>query len=90
MGLKILGRVGRRHTYIYFFFTYLFFWEKRNFMHFEVLPNYIFFPDNLKIFLGFTSKFRYGRVTLNTAVFYLASTELEDTPGLMNMKINAI
>ena len=29
----------------------------------------IFFPENLKKILGFTSKFRYGRVTLNTGIF---------------------
>ena len=28
-----------------------------------------FFPENLKKILGFTSKFRYGLVTLNTGVF---------------------
>ena len=29
----------------------------------------IFFTENLKKVLGFTSKFRYGRVTLNTGIF---------------------
>ena len=29
----------------------------------------IFFPENLKKFLGFTSKFRQGQVTLNTGIF---------------------
>ena len=32
----------------------------------------IFFPENLKKILGVTSKFRYGWVTLNTGIFYLA------------------
>ena len=31
-----------------------------------------FFQRTWNIFLGFTSKFRYGRVTLNTGIFYLA------------------
>ena len=37
-----------------------------------------FFPENLKIFLGFTSKFRQGRVTLNTGFFLfdLMSTDI--------------
>ena len=29
----------------------------------------IFFPENLKKILGFTSKFRYGWVTINTVIF---------------------
>ena len=31
----------------------------------------IFVPENLIKILGFTSKFRYGRVTLNTGIFLL-------------------
>ena len=31
----------------------------------------IFLPEILKRILGCTSKFRYGRVTLNTGIFYL-------------------
>ena len=31
----------------------------------------IFFPENLKQILGFTSKFRYGQVTLNTGIFFI-------------------
>ena len=65
MGLKIVGS----HIFI-------FFWKKDNLMHFE--RHFAFqnayksiFPENLKQILGFTSKFRYGRVTLNTAIFYL-------------------
>ena len=30
----------------------------------------IFFPENLKKILGFTSKFRLGPVTLNTGIFF--------------------
>ena len=53
-GLKVLGRVG---THIYFFLE-----KKYNFMHFEGISPFkmhkiIFFPDNLKKILGFTSKF---------------------------------
>ena len=36
-------------------------------MHFK-MHKIIFFPENL-IFLGFTRKFRKGRVTLNTWVY---------------------
>ena len=32
----------------------------------------IFFPENLKNNLGFASKFRYCRFTLNTGILYLA------------------
>ena len=32
----------------------------------------IFFAENLKQILGFTSNFRYGQVTLNKGIFYLA------------------
>ena len=45
MGLKILGGVG---THIFFLIS--FFWKKYNFM--------LFFSENLKKILGFTSKFR--------------------------------
>ena len=31
----------------------------------------IFFPENLKKFLGFSSKFRKVQVTLNTGIFFL-------------------
>ena len=45
MGLKILDRVG----------TYIFFWKKYNFMHFERLSAFemhkiMFFPENLNKF----------------------------------------
>ena len=30
---------------------------------------FFFFSENLKKILGFTSKFRYGQVTLNTGIF---------------------
>ena len=58
MDLRILGRVG--HFLLIFFFS-----EKKlyNFMHFErnlpfKMHKIIFFPENLKKILGFTSKFR--------------------------------
>ena len=52
MGLKILGRAGTH-----------FFLEKYHFMHFErhlpfKIHDIIFFPENLKKNLGFTSRFR--------------------------------
>ena len=53
-GMKILGSLG----------THIFFWEKYNFMHFafQHAKTYIF-PENLKKnTLGFTSKFRQGRL----------------------------
>ena len=31
----------------------------------------IFFPENLKKILGFTSKFMKGQVTLNTGIFFI-------------------
>ena len=31
----------------------------------------IFFPKNLKKIIGFTSKSRLGRVTLNTGIFFI-------------------
>ena len=65
-GLKILGRVGT-HT----FFLVMFFLGKniilyilKGILPFEMHAIY-FFPENLKKILGFISKFRYGRVTLN-------------------------
>ena len=54
-----------------------FFLEKHNFMDFErhrlskCIKLYFFSRTPEKI-LGFTSKFRYGGVTLNTGIFYLA------------------
>ena len=41
-------------------------------MHFETpfkMYKIIFFPENLKKFLGYTSKFRQGWVTLNKGIF---------------------
>ena len=43
-------------------------------MHFDgIVPfkmhKILFFPEKLKKILGFTSKFRLGRVTLNTDIF---------------------
>ena len=39
----------------------------------DILPfkmhKIIFFPENLKKILGFTSKFRLDRVTLNTGIY---------------------
>ena len=35
----------------------------------------MFFPENLKKILGFTSKFRQGWVTLNAGIFYFALAE---------------
>ena len=64
-GLKILGWVGI-HNYLIIFFS----GKKYDFIHFErhfailkaILPfkkhRIIFFPDNLKKILSFTSKFR--------------------------------
>ena len=59
-GLKILGRI-MIGTHI--FFLIIFFLEKYDFMHFERHMPYkmhkiIFFPENLKTILGFTSKLR--------------------------------
>ena len=69
-GLKILGRVG---THIFFLE------EKYNFMHFEMpfkMHKILFFQEYLKKILGFTSKSRLGRVTLNTAIFLFGLNEL--------------
>ena len=38
-------------------------------MHFEMHKIILFFSENLKKILCFYSKFRYGRVTLNTGIF---------------------
>ena len=86
-GLKILGGVG---THIFFYF---FFWKKittlcilKGISSFK-MHKIVFFPQNLKKILGFTSKFRQGRVilntggpvTLNTGIFYMAlSTMLQE------------
>ena len=59
-GLKILGRVGT-HTFFSLFLPFK--------MH-----TIIFFPENLKKILGFISKFRYGRVTLNTCIVLFSFT----------------
>ena len=40
-----------------------------------------FSPENMKKILGFTSKFRYSWVTLNTDIFYLA---LKESPQQTN------
>ena len=62
-----------RHTYFFFFF-----WKKNKILC--ILPfkmhKIIFFRENLKKIPGFTSKFRYGWVTLNADIFYLASADL--------------
>ena len=42
---------------------------------FQNASNYFFSPEMLKKFLGFTSKFRSGGVTLNTGIFNLALSE---------------
>ena len=38
----------------------------------------IFFPENLKKILGFTSKFRKGWVTLNTGVFFYLAQQISN------------
>ena len=46
--------------------------QNYNFMYFErhfKMHKIIFFPENLKKILGFTSKFRLGPVNLNTGIF---------------------
>ena len=40
-----------------------------------------FFPEKQKKILGFTSKFRYGRVSLKTDIFYLASLKSTMSDG---------
>ena len=37
----------------------------------------IYFPENLEINLGFASKFRLGRVTLNADIFYFGLRSIE-------------
>ena len=74
------------------FFYYCFFWKKYNFMHFErhfeshfALPfkmyKILYFSRKPEKILGFTSKFRYGRITLNTDIFYLASLKSTMSDG---------
>ena len=82
-GLKILGRVGTYFFSLFFFLEiYNFMHFERQiclskiytFMHFErqfclskCIKLYII-QENLKKILGFTSKFRLGRVSLNTGI----------------------
>ena len=62
---RVTGRVG----------TLFFFLEKNIILCIlkGILPfkmhKIIYFSENLKKFLGFTSKFRLGQVTLNTGIF---------------------
>ena len=69
----MLGRIGT-HTFFIFYFSEK---KKYNFMHFERhfsfhnALNYIF-SENPKQILGFTGKFRQGRVTLNTDIFFIS------------------
>ena len=59
-GLRILGRVG---THIYIIFNSLsedFLCILKGVLPFKMQKKYIFFPENLKKILGFTSKFRKG------------------------------
>ena len=70
MGLKILGRVGT-HIFVNYFLL-----EKniiscilKGEMPFKMHKIIYFFPENLKKVLGFTIKYRLGRVTLNTGIF---------------------
>ena len=44
----------------------------------------ILFPENLKKNLGFTSKFRYGQVTLNTGVFFYLALAISVDPDEMS------
>ena len=60
--LKILCKVG---TQIFFFLFFL----EINIIFGILKGKFIFFPENLKKILAFTSKFRLGRVTLNTGIF---------------------
>ena len=64
----------RQGMHTYFFLT-IFFLEKniilcilKGISPFK-MHKIIFFPENLKKFLGFTSKFRKGQFTLNTGIF---------------------
>ena len=36
----------------------------------------IYFPENLKFFLGFTGKLRLGRVTHNTGIFFILASPI--------------
>ena len=67
--LKILGRIG---SDTYFFNN--FFLQKKiyNFMHFK-MQKIIYFPENLKKILGFTTRVR---VTLNTGTFYFGPIKI--------------
>ena len=48
----------------------------------------IFFPENLKKILGFTSKFfRYGRVNLNTGIFLFGLNHISVLIGLLLFQI---
>ena len=80
MGQKILGGVG---THIVFFNgkkDMILCISGKKYMILCILKGILpckmhkilFFPENLIKILGFTSKCRWGRVTLNTGVFYLA------------------
>ena len=65
-------RVGS-HIFIYFFF----FWKNitlcilKGEMPFKMNKIVFFFQENWKTSLGFTSKIRYSRVTLNTGIFFI-------------------
>ena len=76
-GLKILGRVGT-HFFLFFFLeTNIILYILSFHFAFQNAWNYIFFPQNLKKYLGFTSKIRKGRVTLNTSIFFYLALPLK-------------
>ena len=66
-GLKILGRIN---TYIFFSGKNVILCILKGILPFK-MHKIIVFPENLKKKLGFTSKFRKGRVTLNTGIFFI-------------------
>ena len=72
MGLKILGRVGT-HIFFHFFFleTNIILCILKSTVPFK-MHTIIFFSRKPEKSLGFTSKLEYGRVTLNTCIFYIA------------------
>ena len=65
-GLKILGN----NTYSFFLKIKLILCILKGEMPFK-MHKIIFFPESLKKIIVFTSKFRYGRVTQKTGIFFL-------------------
>ena len=80
-GLKIVGRVV---TYI---FLIIFQKKKRNILCILKMHKIIFFPENLKKILGFTSKFRKGPFSLNTGIFFIWPYQLDQVSSLMTSNL---